>query len=67
MCAGVGVRCSPELAFDPLGQVVPHLDGEVLPVQGLHLVQSISQQLLGLDPHGHRQRPEGEKRHGDVI
>ncbi|TNN49601.1 hypothetical protein EYF80_040219 [Liparis tanakae] len=43
----------PELAFDPLGQVVAHLDGEVLAVQRLHLVQGLALQLLGLDPHGH--------------
>lgn len=45
--------CIPELAFNPLGQVVPHLNGEVLAVQGLHLVQGITLQLLGLDPHRH--------------
>lgn len=44
---------SPRLALDPLGQVVAHLDGEVMAVQGLHLVEGVSLQLLGLDPHGH--------------
>jgi len=53
----------PELAFDPLGQVVAHLDGEVLAVQRLHLVQGLALQLLGLDPHGHGAPVEaGERR-----
>ena len=43
----------PELALDPLGQVVAHLDGEVLTVESLHLVQGLPLELLGLDPHGH--------------
>ena len=30
-----------------------HLDGEVLTVQCLHLVQRLALQLLGLDPHCH--------------
>lgn len=36
-----------------------HLDGEVLTVQRLHLMKSISLELLGLDPHCHLQHPEG--------
>lgn len=43
----------PELAFDPLGQVMSHLDGEVLTVESLHLVQRLPLELLGLYPHGH--------------
>lgn len=30
-----------------------HLNGEMLAVQGLHLMKGISLQLLGLDPHSH--------------
>lgn len=47
------VSVVPGLGLDPLGQVVPHLNGEVLAVQGLHLVQRLTLQLLGLDPHRH--------------
>lgn len=45
--------CIPELALNPLGQIMPHLDGEMLAVQRLHLVQRLTLQLLGLDPHCH--------------
>lgn len=38
-----------------------HLDREVLTVQRLHLVQSISLELLGLDPHCHLQHPDNER------
>ncbi len=38
-----------------------HLNGKVLSIQGLHLVQSISLELLGLDPHCHLQHPEHER------
>lgn len=30
-----------------------HLDGEMLAVQGLHLTEGVSLQLLRLDPHSH--------------
>lgn len=36
---------------------MPNLDGEVLPVQHLHLAQRISLQLLGLDPARHVRSP----------
>lgn len=49
---------SPQLALDPVGQIVSHLNGEVLTVQRLHLVQSVSLELLCLDPHCHLQHPE---------
>lgn len=49
---------SPQLALYPLGQIMSHLYGEVLTIQRLHLVQSISLELLGLDPHCHLQHPE---------
>lgn len=47
------VCCLPELALNPLGQIVSHLNGEVLAIQGLHLVQRFTLQLLGLNPHCH--------------
>lgn len=37
-----------------------HLNGEVLTIQRLHLVQSISLELLGLDPHCHLQHAESK-------
>lgn len=48
---------SPELALYPLGQIMSHLNWKVLTVQRLHLVEGISLQLLGLDPHCHLQHP----------
>lgn len=52
---------SPELALEPLGQVMAHLDGEVLSIERLHLVQRIPLELLGLDPHCHLTRPGGRQ------
>ncbi len=49
----IKVYCIPELALNPLGQVVSHLYGKMLAVQCLHLVQRLTLQLLGLDPHCH--------------
>ena len=40
-------------ALDPRSQKVPDFDGEVLPVDGLHLSQGITLQLLGLGPQRH--------------
>lgn len=55
-------RNSPELALYPLGEVMSHFDGEVLTVKRLHLMQSISLKLLGLNPHCHLQHPEAGKK-----
>lgn len=40
---------------------MPHLNGEVLTIKRLHLMQSIPLELLGLDPHCHLQHPSWEK------
>lgn len=56
-------RRLPELSFYPLGQVVSHLDGEMLAVERLHLVQGITLQLLGLNPHRHLKEEEEEEAH----
>lgn len=50
---------SPRLALDPLRQVVPHLDGEVMPIECLHLPQGFALELLCLDPHCHGSPPAG--------
>lgn len=51
----------PGLAFNPLCQVVPDLDGEVLSIQHLHLAQCISLQLLGLNPARHGPSPRANR------
>lgn len=55
-----GVEHLPRLALDPLSQVVPDLDGEMLPIQHLHLAQRIPLKLLGLNPARHGCSPKGE-------
>lgn len=57
---GMGPPNLPCLALDPLRQVVPHLDGEVLPIERLHLPQGFALELLGLDPHRHGSAPVGD-------
>lgn len=47
------LHCIPRLAFNPVGQVVSHLYGEMLAIQHLHLMQRIILELLGLNPHCH--------------
>lgn len=39
---------------------MPHLDGEVLPIERLHLPQGFTLELLGLDPHRHGSAPVGD-------
>ena len=34
-----------------------HLDGEMLAVQGLHLMEGIALELLSLNPHSHGSQP----------
>lgn len=50
---------SPRLALNPLRQVVPHLDGKVMPIESLHLPQGFTLKLLRLDPHRHGSPPAG--------
>lgn len=52
--------CIPELALNPLGQIMSHLNREVLAVERLHLVQRLTLQLLGLYPHCHGAPVEAE-------
>lgn len=40
---------------------MPDLDGEVLPIQHLHLAQRISLKLLGLDPARHVRSPRTKR------
>jgi hypothetical protein len=49
----VRVDVLPHFLFDPAGQKVSHLNGEVLSVDGAHLLQRVPRELLGFGPQRH--------------